>query len=168
MTVPTNDDFTQQWRESVESRLVSLTSAQKVTDNQLDDQDLEIAGMLETLNGAPKEHDRGLVAQVNALESTLKAADKVISNALSSLSSIEIELGLRKRDTDNHWKFWTAIIGGLLTLAGILIINWDKVSPFFSSKTRDPVHQIIEKANHPRGRQIRKQIIKFVPEEGGE
>ncbi len=164
------------WRESVEARLVNLVSAQKSTDDQLDEQDLEIVGLKETVNGDPKDRDGGLIGQVNTLETSLNSIQRVLqpdaagnAGLVAQFREVKQKVLGKEKEQEYRWNFLNSatvaiasILVALISIAGLLITNWDKVSEFLNRKGKtDPVEQMIENARHPKPR--RRHIVRVKP-----
>lgn len=138
-----NDD---EWKHSVDDRLVSLTSAQKSTDGELDDIQIELKGINETINGDPRERDGGLIGQMNRMETGLNS----VRNVLDPIIDIE-------REKDYKWKILNSavvsvgsIVVAIITVIGSLILNWDKISLYL--KKKDPLEMKIDQAKRPRSK----------------
>ncbi len=125
------------WRESVETRLVSLTSAQKTTDNELDKLGERLEEMDELLEGDPlKRQDSGLKGDVKELNTglnelrTIMAPDALGHGGVKNrLENCEMALGLRANKSENRWKFATVIASGTLATMTAIIVALLAIEP---------------------------------------
>lgn len=153
------------WRDSVNDRLVSLTSAQKNSDDQMDDMDLEIIGLKETLNGDPKERDGGMIGQVNRMETTLNALNRIMQpdslkegGMYNEFQALKRAVYGKEKTQELRWSFLNSatisiasIIVALISSAVLLVTQWDKVSEFLRHQEKtSPVQQMINGAEHPK------------------
>lgn len=176
-----NEKEAEKWRESVEARLVSLTSAQKVSDDQMDEMDLEIIGLKETLSGDPKDRkDEGLIGQVNANETTLNALNRVIQPDALKEGGMYNEFQALKRAfygkekiREYRWTFLNSatvsiasIVVALISSAVLLVTQWDKVSAFLSREEKPShVQSLINDAEHPKSRHRHARLKAAAPPE---
>lgn len=131
------------WRESVETRLVSLTSAQKTTDNDLDKLSGRIDDMDQLLEGDPlKREDSGLKGDVHELGRGLNALRSIMApDALghggvkNRLDNVEGALGLRVSRSANRVAVTLAVIAATATITAAIVMSLDKIEPFFKQLT---------------------------------
>lgn len=162
----------QQFKERTNERIVALTASEGQQNDRLDEIDEELVAIHEIVDGKANDRDdNGLKGELKDLNRSYNELRALMmpdhlghGGIINRLKALERNAGIEETRTEHFWKFWTAIGVALISLVGLLVSNWDKVSAFLSSKNRDPVSEIIHKAKHPKGRQIRKQVIKYVPE----
>lgn len=126
----------QEWRKTVETRLVSLTSAQKTTDDDLDKHTKLIEELDELLEGDPlKRDDSGLKGDVKDLSRGLNELRSIMApDALghggvkNRLDACERALGLRVQTSENRWKVVLAIISATAIVTSAVVANIDRIS----------------------------------------
>ena len=157
------------WRESVQSRLVSLTDSELTQNDRLDEVDDEIHTLRAMLEGkADDKNDNGIKGDVHDLTvkynelRALMMPDHLgqggVINRLKALErreEKELQIGIEK------WKFWVVLVGLIGTIAVAVISNLDRIETFL--RRNDPVDQAIEKAKHPKGRKVYR--VRVVPAE---
>ena len=166
------------WRESVEARLVSLTSAQKITDDQLDEIAVDIEDLNETLNGTPKERDGGLIGQVNALETGLNSVRSVLQpdslghgGLINEFRTLKHIVSGKEKSLEYRWGLLNSatvtigsIIVALITSAAFLVTNWDRVSAFLKHEEKpSQIDTLIHNAEHPKSRHRHLRIKAAAP-----
>lgn len=159
------DDRREDWRSGVDENLVTLNTAQRVTERQLDDLDLKYDDIDKLLRGdAELEHD-GLIARLHSIETTLnklaasvEGIKQIIEGDHTGHPGLKTELKDlkegrldRRQDRSDFWKFVTAIAVALIT-GGYLRSMWPKISTYLNKPTSDPVAQMIENAKKPKHR----------------
>lgn len=180
MTPPINTDDSnfkraedQKWRERTEERIVGLTSSESVQNDRLDEIDEELIKVHEILDGKSDDRDdngikgdlKDLSRSYNELRALMAPDHLGHGGIINRLKALERNAGLEEKKIDNRWKLIIAVAVGVLGLLSSLIMSWDKVSTFLNKKSSDPLEQMIERAKNPRGRHLRKTVIKVVPEE---
>ncbi len=128
----------QEWRKSVESRLVSLTSAQKTTDDDLDKHETRIDEVEQLLEGDPlKRDDSGLKGDVSDLTHAINTLRAIMApDALghggikSRLDAVERALGLKVQNTEGRWKAIAAAIGATAIITSALFANLGSLEHF--------------------------------------
>lgn len=127
------------WRESIETRLVSLTSAQKVTDDELDDLQIQLDELAEEINGDPKRRDVGLIGQVNAIETGLNSVQRVLqpdatghSGLINEFRDLKQAVRGTERRSEYRWKFWAAIGASALLLVREVIHDLPQIKAFLN------------------------------------
>lgn len=128
---------------------MSLTTAQKVTDRQLDDLDLKYQAIDKILRGDPETDTDGFAARLHVVENGLQEIRATLLKA--HMADVEV--------TKSKWEFAGKILERLLILAGILLLGWDKLQSLYLSllnQPPSPLEQRIEQAKHPKGKVIYK------------
>ncbi len=158
------------WRESVEARLVSLTSAQKTTDDDLDKHEGRIDDMEQLLEGDPlKREDSGLkgdVADLNRAVNSLRAImapDALGHGGLKHrLESVEEALGLRVQTSKYRWLVLLGIISATSAVTVAVVENMDRIATAYSHLTNS---KPTKKKNS--GKNAGKRHPKPTPEDDG-
>lgn len=139
------DERRDDWRRGVDQTLVSLTTAQRVTDQQMDDLELQYAAIDKVLRGDPETDTDGFIARLHNLE-----------NAVQELKAERVKFMVADVTVKGFkWEFLTKVTVQLLILAGLLILGWDKVAELtrkLSRQVESPLEREIEQARHPKGK----------------
>ena len=99
------------WRARVDQSLVNLTSAQRVTDDQLDDLELKYEALDKVLRGDPEKDTDGVIARLHNLETSLNA---IHAERLKIQIADDNTRGIK-------WQVWGSIVVAIIgALAGIL------------------------------------------------
>lgn len=123
------DEEGHKWRESVETRLVSLTSAQKQTDDDLDKYEARLDAMDDLLEGKPEDKDdSGLKGDLQDLARGLKKLEVIMApdslqhgGVIKRLEALESLAGIKLKASENRWKFGTVVAAATVTaIAGII------------------------------------------------
>ena len=131
------------WRESVEARLVSLTSAQKTTDDDLDKQMARLNELDELLEGDPlKRDDSGLKGDVSELNRAVNALRAIMApDALghggvkNRLDACEDALGLKVQTSKYRWLVVLGIISASSAVTVALVENLDRIASVYAHLT---------------------------------
>ncbi len=161
----------QEWRKSVESRLVSLTSAQKQTDDDLDKINGRLDEMDELLSGDPlKRDDSGLKGDVSELSRAVNALRAIMApdqlghgGIKNRLETVETELGLRVKSWDGRRKVLIAVISALAMIATAIVTNLDRIGPSLKKLWKQDV-ATVSKPQRTRGGKTNKRRPRPVPE----
>ncbi len=147
------------WRESIETRTVSLTSSQKVTDDELDDLQIQLEEFRVEIEGDPKRRDPGLIGQVNAIETSLNSVQRVLqpdatgnSGLIAEFRKLKNTVQFGERRSEYRWKFWAAIGAAALLLVREVIHDLPQIKTFLNSPAEDALGRIVEHAKHPKAR----------------
>lgn len=128
------------WRESVEARIVSLTSAQKTTDDDLDKHDSRLDQTEQLLEGDPlKRDDSGLKGDVADLTRGLNELRAIMApDALghggvkNRLAACEEALGLRVQTSKYRWLVILGIISASSAVTVAVVGNLDRISTVYA------------------------------------
>lgn len=159
----------QQWRDDVNSRLVSLTAAQKNTDDDIDELARKIEEFDELLHGDRRERDSGLVGQLNAIETALNAVLRILhpdnlgkGGLINEHNALRDEVLGRKKSSEYTWKNWTAIVVAAIGAIALLVQQWPTISDYWRKemKAQGQVHREVQRAK-TRRRVV--PVIKVVP-----
>lgn len=158
------------WRESVETRLVSLTSAQKTTDDDLDKLASRLDEMDQLLEGDPlKREDSGLkgdVAEINRAVNSLRAI--MAPDALGHggvkhrLEVIEDALGLKVQTSKYRWLVILAIISATATISGEVVANLDRIAEAYSHLTHTRSNSPLKSS---KGNRAKRRNVVAPPED---
>lgn len=171
----------QEWVKSVETRLVSLTSAQKQTDDDLDKHEDRLDEMDALLEGDPlSKTDTGLKGDLKDLSVIVNELRAIIapdhlgqSGIDNRLKAVEHELGLRRKSRLSRKAFVMAVGVAIASTTGFIISNWSAIKDMGSwiEKRLEPSQsKAVTKAARaaaPRKRVVRVRVVpaKAVPEE---
>ncbi len=147
------------WRESIETRTVNLTSAQKLTNDELDDLQIQLDEFRVEIEGDPRKRDPGLIGQVNAIETSLNNVQRVLqpdatgnSGLIAEFRKLKNTVQYGERRTEYRWKFWAAIGAAALLLVREVIHDLPQIKTFLNSPTEDRLGRMVEHAKHPKPR----------------
>lgn len=118
-----------------------------------------------TLRG--EKGEPGLVAEYSKHDGQLTKLNAVVfqdSTGKHGLVHDVQELKSGEMGKERRWKYLTPIFIALVSLAGSLILGWDKISAFLKSQQKPPdeLHQMMERAKRPRKR-VTKVRYRVVP-----
>lgn len=161
------------WREKVDDRLVSLTSAQKTTDDELDKHEERIENAEILLEGDElKEDDEGVVGDVEVLMRkhneirAIWAPDNLGEGGWENrLRAVENELGIKRKTRLNRKAFAAAVGIALASTTGFVVSNWDKVesmAAWVGKRFQPASSQVVQKgarAGAPRKRVVKVRIV---------
>jgi hypothetical protein len=127
----------EKWRESVQSRLVSLTDSEVTQNDRLDDLDDEVHAIKEMLEGKTSDKDdngikgdiHDLSVGVNELRRLMMPDHLGQGGILSRLRTLEKKAGIEEHESDNRWKFRTAVAVGAIGMLTAILSNIDRVGP---------------------------------------
>jgi hypothetical protein len=143
------NDRRDDWAHGVDELLVTLTTAQKVTDQQLDELESTLDALDKILRGDPEKDTDGLIARLHTMENHIAKLDSCVFKDTAGNKGIQGRLEDIEREERNagyRWKFWTAIVGMILATITAVLTNLDKLEVLV--KRREPVPQ--EKPVRPR------------------
>ncbi len=127
----------EKWRESVSTRLVSLTDSEVTQNDRLDDVDEEIHTIKEILEGKTSEKDdngikgdiHDLSVRVNELQRLMMPDHLGQGGVIARLKAVERKAGIEEHESDNRWKFKTAVVGIIGAAIVALLSNFDRIAP---------------------------------------
>jgi hypothetical protein len=160
----------QKWRESTSSRIVSLTDSEVTQNDRLDEIDDEISAVKEMLEGKTSDKDdngikgdiHDLSVGVNELRRLMMPDHLGQGGVIARLRILERAAGIEEKAVESRWKFFTAIAVAIISTAGFVLSNLDKIEKYLNrNQKKDPLATMIEKGKRPRsGRRI---SIRYVP-----
>lgn len=127
----------------MEARLVSLTSAQKTTDDELDKIETRLEEAEQLLEGDPlKREDSGLKGDVKELNVGLNALRAIMApdqfgngGVRNRLDALEEALGLRVQTSKYRWLFILGIISASSAVTVAIVENLDRIVGVYSQLT---------------------------------
>jgi hypothetical protein len=162
------------WRESVEARLVSLTSAQKTTDDQLDDFEERLNQLDEFLEGKPNDkNDNGIKGDIKDLSVGLNTLRAIMApdqlgqgGVIARLKTLERAAGIEEKSIENRWKFWTALAVAIAGSITALVTNLDRIEPYLKKAFgKAEVAVTSSSARHSTARRSRRRRVETPPPE---
>jgi len=152
------DERRDDWRHGVDENLASLNAGQRVHDSEISRLWKARSSDDKLLRGDPDKDTDGIIARIHTIENAinlLRAVVDVDKAGNKGLVGRVEALEAREKSTVERWKFWVAIIGLIGAVIVSVITNLDKIERFVAPpKKPDRLHQMIDKAKHPRGRPI--------------
>jgi hypothetical protein len=111
------DERRDDWKAGVDDRLMSLTSSQRITDDQLDDLDLKYEAIDKVMRGDPEEDTDGIISRIHNLE-----------NAIQELRAERVKFKVEDVTAKGlKWQAWAAIIVGIAGLLAGLLPNIGRI-----------------------------------------
>jgi hypothetical protein len=166
------EDRRDDWHNSVDARLVNLTSAQKSADIDLERLKDETAEMDKILRGERKT--RGLIEAVNHLENEVNKFNRIfLDKDYAGYQGLPAFLTYlynqeKSRNEDRQalsgyrWGFWGLILAAAIGAAAMVFTNKDQIEKWWPHKM-SPFDQMIERAAHPKSRH-RHYTIRIEPD----
>ena len=162
------------WESSVNDRLVSLTSAQKTTDDELDEIQERLAKDDRILRGDPEEDHEGLQEAINRHQVLLNKLNAILNpdhlgngGLLNDVREIKQDRERSEKREGYIWKFATAVIVQFLILTGLLIVNWDNIQGFIVLHEHiyqaAAIERDTKKRKAQRARKAKRKVVE-VPE----
>ncbi len=144
------------WRTAVDESLITLKTAQRVTDDQLDDLELKYEAIDKVIRGDLESETDGFAERLHALEDDLR--ERRSTQVKGQIADVEI----RK----SKWEFAREITKQVLIAAVALILGfrWDRLEALILKIIHQkpaPLEQQIEAAKHPKGKTLYR--VRHVP-----
>lgn len=139
------------WHTGVDESLITLKTAQRVTDDQLDALELKYEAIDKVIRGDLEEETAGFAERLHALEDDLR--ERRATKVKAKVTDVEI----RK----SKWEFAREITKQFLIAAVALILGfrWDNLQALFLKiihQKQAPLEQAIEQAKRPKGKTLYK------------
>lgn len=133
------DERRDDWKNSVDKKLVDLTSAQRSTDDELDDLGLKYGSLDRILRGDPEADLSGFQERLHNVENGLQElrAEKVKSKVADTAVQ-----GFK-------WQAWSVILAAALTALGAYFSR-DRIETWMASQPKDPIEQREDEIEHPK------------------
>lgn len=162
-----NEDRRDDWRSSVDEHLMALTTAQKVTDKQLEDIEQVLTRWDRILRGDPQEDLIGLTEQIRNLELDIRKINAVLfmdsTGKRGIAHDIDVLMDRKKARTEGsqyRWQFWTTFVAALIAALTAILTNWDKIRKslpnpiqieegFLKSRKPKPIRKVRRRALTP-------------------
>jgi hypothetical protein len=124
------DERRDDWRHGVDENLAGLNAGQRVWDQELASIQKIVTGLDEMLRGDPLRETSGLVARLELIEHDLAKINAVLfvdpTGKRGLVHEVEV-LTSAERTASERWRFATAVVVALLSLAGLILTNWTKI-----------------------------------------
>jgi len=173
------DDRRDDWRSGVDENLVSLNTAQRVTDREVEDLELKYEGHDKILRGDPEHDTDGLVARLHtqenlvnelraeygALKQTIRGYHDGSPGLEGRVDALEGIKKNRERKEGYYWQFITAVAVAIIGLVGIILTNLKEIKAHLPKSKPSPLSQKIEKAKHKKGKPIIKYRVRLSSED---
>lgn len=145
-----NDDDERIWRHRVDERLVDLTTAQKVTNDQLDKIDETLDALDRTIRGDYEKDRDGIVARMENMERSVATYHSVLfqdSTGKKGLIADVADLRAGKVERRERRKDYLTLIGLIITSAALVVTNLDRIGVFWEHLFRKekPAHVVKHK-----------------------
>jgi len=157
------------WRERVDDRLAALTAGETVQNDRLDDQAERLDEVDRTMRGDTEKDTGGLIERIHDQETKMSRLEAMLG--MDSLGNPgiakKVELLWKRelraeRDSENRWKFWTAIAVAILSLSGLVLRDFDKISVAVGLKPKTTL--TAEKPSKRSGSRRRRHVAPPPPE----
>lgn len=157
------------WRESVSTRLVSLTDSEVTQNDRLDEIDEELKVIKQILEGKSSDRDdNGLKGDIHDLSVNVNELRRLMmpdhlgqGGMIARLKALERKAGIEEHDLDNRWKFKTAVAIAIISAIVAILTNLDRIEPplkklfgvhsEISTKSRKSSGKMSKKRRHPAG-----------------
>jgi hypothetical protein len=161
------------WRDRTEERVVNLQNGEATQNDRLEGLEEKIEELDRILRGNPGD---GLIEELDVTKGDLRRINAVLwPDAVGNGGLInEVRRLLKKdewkaRESDNRWKFYTAVVVAIVSLTGLLLTNLDRIGPYFKELTSAPGANVSEKSAVRKQRNHRRAArqVKVEPAEAG-
>jgi hypothetical protein len=165
-----NGERRDDWHNSVDKKIVDLTSAQRTTDDLLEDLDANYAAIDRILRGDPEKETDGLIGRLNHIEDTVQELKRILVVDETGEKGLLHDVRVLKSNREGKWKKWANITTVIVAvfMSGFLGHFWQNIYDYLTKKDTDPLDQTIEKDKRPKGRKIFVRKVHRVEEEGEE
>lgn len=167
------DEHRDDWHNSVDARLVNLTSAQKSADVDLERIHRELAKLDRILRGDPSRDIQGIVEGLNRLGSEINKFNRIFDkdylghgglvSFITFVYERERERWESKRESRGYkWGFWGMILAAVIGAVALILTNKDQIEKWWKHPHLAPLETKIERAKHPKARH-RHVVIREAP-----
>ena len=142
-----------EWVRNVDHQIVTLLTGHQVLDRRLSQIEEAIKDLDLILRGDPSDERDGMTAQIHQIQTALARINAVVfvdSTGKHGLVKDVEELKTGEHLIENHWKFFTSVAVALLSLVGLMLTNWDRITSYLRRPSEDRVSQMIEDAKRPK------------------
>ena len=139
------DERRDDWKNGVDKKLVDLTSAQRSTDDELDDLGLKYGSLDRILRGDPENDISGFQERLHNVE-----------NGLQELRAEKVKFKVADTAIQGFkWNFWTVFLSAIIPSLIALAFQWRSISGYLEKQeAKDPLERSIERAKHKKGAPI--------------
>ncbi len=147
-----NEERRDDWRNGVDKKLVDLTSAQRSTDDELDDLDLKYDVLDKIMRGDPENDHIGFDERLRTIETGLrelraeKVKFKVADTAVQGFK----------------WQFWQFILAALIAAVGSYVLR-PVIEAKLRQKETDPIAAAEDRVENPPKRRHRHGALRPKP-----
>ena len=135
------DERRDDWKNSVDKKLVDLTSAQRSTDDELDDLGLKYDALDRIIRGDPENDRSGLHERLHLVE-----------NGLQELRAEKVKLKVADTAVQGFkWQAVGLVLAATITALGAYL-NRDRIKAWADRQPKDPIEQREEEIEHPTHR----------------
>ncbi len=163
------------WKNSVDTRLVDLTSAQKSADIDLEKLTRKSDKIDRILRGDPGRNIKGLIEAINHLDTEINKFNRIFDKDYlghGGLVSFITYIYEREREHQQaneihagyKWGFWGLILAALIGAAAAILTNKDQLEKWWEHPHLTHLEEKIENAKHPKSRH-RHVVIREEPPE---
>lgn len=149
------------WREKVDHEQVTLMTAHQVIDRRTDILEESVERLDAILRGDPSDMRSGILGRLEHMEDLVARLNAVIfMDSAGEKGLIEQFRKIQRGDTQSgyRWQLMIAIVGFAAATATAIFTNLDKIERFFSRSSKDPIHEMVEKAKRPKSRHRRSKV----------
>jgi len=133
------DDRRDDWRNGVDKKLVDLTSAQRSTDDELDDLGLKYDSLDRILRGDPETDISGFQERLHNVE-----------NGLQELRAEKVKSKLADTTVQGFkWQFWGIILAAAFTALGAYFSR-NQIEALMDRPSTDPIQRREEEIENPK------------------
>jgi len=153
-----------QWRQRIDERLVALTTGEQVQNDRLDELEEELQTQDKILRGDPNE---GLLEQVDEIAGHIRRINAILwpdaiggSGLVNDVRQLSKREDRAIRESENRWKFWTAVVVAIVSLVGLLATNLDRLASYFAKAS---IHIGRPPAGHTSKTEAKPKAVKPRP-----
>jgi hypothetical protein len=153
------DERRDDWHNSVDTRLVNLTSAQKSADIDLERIHRELIKFDRILRGDPERNIEGQIEALNHLKTEINKFNRIFDKdylghggLISFITYLHDKEKDRSEARSYKWPFWATVIAAAIGLATAGLTHKDEVMKWFPKHKPSPFESMIDRAAHPKNR----------------
>lgn len=150
------DERRDDWRKGVDERLVSLTSAQRSSDTEIEDLGVQVADAARLLHGDEGEDKAGLVERIHELERLVNLLRGTVLPDYTGkggfawrLDALEQRREERVSSARDKWKLAGVVIFAIVLLIREVVHDLPDLKAYFHKPIATNVEQDIEDAFQP-------------------
>jgi hypothetical protein len=122
------------WQHGVDENLAGLNAGQRIWEQEIQTIEKTITGLDELLRGDPARETSGILARLEQVERDLSKINAVLFVDPTGKKGLVHEVDVltsRERTSSERWRFATAVIVAIISLAGLIVTNWTKIEGVF-------------------------------------